>query len=105
MIAGITIFLRRVGLCTAAVVAAVICNSLAISAEPTKKSGYAIGPERCGSGSLSFPRLKIDMKEGFCAGIVASEDDGLEFPRSIVQIPGHEQFVISDMGEWNRKDG
>jgi glucose/arabinose dehydrogenase len=74
-------------------------------AEPERKSGYAIGAEQCGNRDMSFPRLRIDMKKGFCAGLVLSELDGLRFPRSIVQIPGHEQFVISDMGGWNRADG
>jgi hypothetical protein len=79
--------------------------ALALSSEPSKRSGYAIGTDRCGSGTLSFPRIQIDMKKGFCAGLVASEEDDLRFPRSIVQIPGREQFVISDMGGWNRTDG
>ncbi|WP_409363287.1 PQQ-dependent sugar dehydrogenase [Bradyrhizobium sp. AUGA SZCCT0042] len=87
---------------TIAVFTGAFC-SLALSSEI--RSGYAIGAERCGSGVLSFPRIQIDMKKGFCAGLVASEGDNLIFPRSIVQIPGREQFVISDMGGWNRTDG
>ncbi|MDH2384386.1 PQQ-dependent sugar dehydrogenase [Bradyrhizobium sp. CER78] len=75
------------------------------SSEPVRRSGYAVGSAQCGSGSLSFPRILIDMKRGFCAGLVASEDDGLQFPRSIVQIPGHEQFVVADMGGWGQADG
>jgi glucose/arabinose dehydrogenase len=73
--------------------------------EPVRKSGYAIGTEQCGSGDLAFPRLQIDMKSGFCAGLVASADDHLKFPRSIVQIPGHQLFVVSDMGGWGHTDG
>jgi hypothetical protein len=30
----------------------------------------------------------------------ASKEDGLQFPRSIIQVPGHDQFVIADMGAW-----
>ncbi|MFQ3459215.1 hypothetical protein PMN64_38690, partial [Bradyrhizobium sp. UFLA01-814] len=52
-----------------------------LGAEPIRKSGYAIGADRCGP----FPRIQIDMQRGFCAGLVASEDDGLQFPRSIIQ--------------------
>jgi len=85
--------------------AAALCASTARPAEPERKSGYAIGSEQCGGDGLSFPKIKIDMKKGFCAGLVVGEEDGLRFPRPIVQIPGHEQFVISDMGGWNRKDG
>ncbi|WOH80470.1 PQQ-dependent sugar dehydrogenase [Bradyrhizobium sp. BEA-2-5] len=72
-----------------------------LGAEPIRKSGYAIGADRCGP----FPRIQIDMQRGFCAGLVASEDDGLQFPRSIIQIPGHDLFVVVDMGGWNRTDG
>jgi glucose/arabinose dehydrogenase len=82
------------------------CSSFANSEEPGKRSGYAIGAEQCGTGALAFPRIQIDMKRGFCAGLVASDEDDMRFPRSIVQIPGHEQFVISDMGGgWGHKDG
>ncbi|MBI5262108.1 MAG: PQQ-dependent sugar dehydrogenase [Bradyrhizobium sp.] len=45
------------------------------------------------------------MKEGFCAGLVASAEDGLRFPRSIIQIPGHDLFVVADMGGWGHADG
>jgi glucose/arabinose dehydrogenase len=75
------------------------------SADTVKKSGYLLGEARCGSGALSFPKLQIGMKEGFCAGIVASEEDGLRFPRSIVQIPDQALFVVSDMGGWGAVNG
>jgi glucose/arabinose dehydrogenase len=75
------------------------------SAETLIKSGYAIGPEQCGADRLSFPRIRIDMKTGLCAGLVASRDDGLKFPRGIVQIPGRPDFVIADMGGWGHADG
>jgi glucose/arabinose dehydrogenase len=75
------------------------------SSEPVRKGGYALGSESCGSGDLAFPRLQIDMKQGFCAGLVASEEDKLRFPRSIVQVPGRELFVVADMGGWGHADG
>ncbi|MGV7218246.1 PQQ-dependent sugar dehydrogenase [Bradyrhizobium sp. UFLA05-112] len=75
------------------------------SSEPIRRSGYAIGTDTCGSGDLAFPRLKIDLRQGFCAGLVASEEDHLKFPRSIIQIPGHELFVVADMGGWGHTDG
>jgi hypothetical protein len=97
---------RRIKVALAvAILAAVHCVAPAGSSESNKKGDYALGPDRCGSGALSFPRLRIDMKAGFCAGLVASEEDRLKFPRSIVQIPGQEMFVIVDMGGWGRTDG
>ena len=79
-------------------------GSLAAS-DPVKKSGYALGTETCGSGDLAFPKVQIDMKAGFCAGLVASEEDHLKFPRSIIQVPGHDLFVVADMGGWGHADG
>ncbi|BAM90983.1 conserved exported hypothetical protein [Bradyrhizobium oligotrophicum S58] len=73
--------------------------------DATSRSGYALGAATCGDAPLAFPRLQIDMKAGFCAGLVASRDDGLRFPRGIVQIPGHQLFVVADMGGWGHDDG
>lgn len=75
------------------------------SSEPLRRSGYVIGAETCGNGDLAFPRIQIDMKAGFCAGLVASEADGLKFPRAIVQVPGRDLFVVADMGGWGHTDG
>ena len=74
-------------------------------AEVQRSSGYALGPELCGSAPLAFPRIPVDMKKGFCAGLVAGAQDGLRFPRGIVQIPGQRQFVVADMGGWGHSDG
>lgn len=74
-------------------------------AEPVRKSGYVIGADSCGSGDLAFPKLQIDMKAGLCAGLVASDEDHLKFPRSIIQLPGRDLFVVADMGGWGHTDG
>src|SRR5262249_30770052 len=68
---------------------------------PTVKSGYALSGGRCGAVPLAFPKLPIGMRPGYCAGLVASEDDGLVFPRSIVQVPDTRFFVVADMGGWS----
>jgi hypothetical protein len=58
-----------------ATIAAVLLGHVSLAAsEPVRKSGYAVGMETCGSGDLAFPRVQIDMKAGFCAGLVASEE-------------------------------
>ncbi len=87
-----------------ALLAAMLCGMPCCSAQ-SHKGGYALGAEQCGSGDLSFPRIQIDMKQGFCAGLVAGAEDGLKFPRSIIQIPGHQVFVVADMGGWGHTDG
>ncbi|MDF0515666.1 PQQ-dependent sugar dehydrogenase [Bradyrhizobium yuanmingense] len=89
----------------AAVWAAALLGLGPASSEPVRKSGYVIGTEACGSGDLAFPRIQIDMKAGFCAGLVASEEDRLKFPRSIVHVPGRGLLVVADMGGWGHTDG
>ena len=92
-------------LLAAVVVGALLGLTSGASSEPVRKSGYAIGTETCGSGDLAFPRIQIDMKAGFCAGLVASDEDHLKFPRSIIQVPGRDLFVVADMGGWGHADG
>ena len=65
------------------------------------KSGYAIAGEMCGTPPLAFPKIRIGMRPGYCAGLVASRDDGLVFPRTIVQVPDTRFFVVADMGGWS----
>lgn len=89
----------------AAVAGALFGLAPGASCEPVRRSGYVIGTETCGSGDLAFPKIQIDMKAGLCAGLVASEEDHLKFPRSIVQVPGRELFVVADMGGWGHTDG
>jgi hypothetical protein len=70
------------------------------------KSGYVLTADRCGEGSVGFPKLQIGMRPGYCAGLVASKADGLVFPRSILSIPGTSLFVVADMGaDWSPKQG
>lgn len=70
-------------------------------AQSAKLSGYALGTETCGA----FPKLPIAMRPGYCAGLVASKEDGLIFPRTIVQVPDTRFFVIADMGGWDPERG
>ncbi len=75
------------------------------TASARKLSGYAVNDETCGEGSLKFPKVKVGMRAGFCTGIVASSQDGLKFPRSIVQIPNSKLYVVADMGGWGENLG
>jgi glucose/arabinose dehydrogenase len=107
-------FPRRalVGLCMAVLLACVQEHQLLVTpgiAQPAaeqpagtpRKSGYALGVDKCGTAPMAFPKLRIGMRPGYCAGLVASREDGLNFPRSIVQVPGARQFVVADMGGWS----
>lgn len=64
---------------------------------------YAAGPQSCGEGDMMFPALKIGMKKGMCAGIVAVDKDGLKLPRNILQLPGRNLFVVTDFGSFDGK--
>jgi glucose/arabinose dehydrogenase len=74
-------------------------------AETVHKGGYELTELQCGQAPNAFPKLRIGMRDGYCAGLVASAEDGLIFPRSILQIPGRRQFVVADMGSWNPDQG
>ncbi|AMN42052.1 glucose/sorbosone dehydrogenase [Rhodoplanes sp. Z2-YC6860] len=74
-------------------------------AQAPKPGRYATGAERCGAAPYDYPKLRIGTRAGYCAGLAASRDDGLQFPRSIVQIPGHDLFVVADMGAWGAFKG
>jgi glucose/arabinose dehydrogenase len=74
-------------------------------AGPNKKSGYLVGEGRCGEAPLAFPKIRLGMRPGYCAGLVASKEDKLEFPRSIVQIPDSRLFVAADMNGWQPAKG
>jgi glucose/arabinose dehydrogenase len=67
-------------------------------ASPIIKSGYTLGQEICGQAPMVFPKVRLGMQPGYCAGLVASKEDGLVFPRSIVQVPNSNLFVVADMG-------
>ena len=82
---------------------ALVCGPT--DAQTVRPGGYTIGSETCGRGPFAFPRLRIGLRDGYCAGMVASAEDGLQFPRSIIQIPGHALFVVADMGGWVRSKG
>lgn len=84
------------------VIAALLLVMLDLAAQAQSlESGYRLDGTRCGEGPLAFPRLPIGVRAGMCAGLVASREDGLVFPRSLVQVPGTRFLVVADMGGWS----
>ena len=79
--------------------------ALIAAAGPARAQGrgesYALGAGQCGP----FPKLRITLQPGYCAGLVAGREDGLIFPRTIVQVPDTRFFVVADMGGWDPKQG
>lgn len=88
-----------VSLCAALIAAGFAGSPQSVLAQV--RSGYALSAEKCGG----FPKLRITMRAGYCAGLVASKDDGLIFPRTLVQVPDTRFFVVADMGGWEPKKG
>ena len=88
-----------------AILAAAPAGSPQSASAQALKSGYALSAETCGAGALAFPKLRITLRPGYCAGLVASKDDGLIFPRTLVQVPGARFLVVADMGGWDQKRG
>jgi glucose/arabinose dehydrogenase len=95
---------QRVSICITLVMAALTGPPQTVHAQALK-SGYALSAEMCGAGALAFPKLRITMRPGYCAGLVASKDDGLVFPRTIAQVPDARFLVVADMGGWEPKRG
>ena len=62
-------------------------------------SGYATEGQCAG-----FPRLPLKTPEGWCAGLVADERDGLRMPRRLLEL-SPDRFWITDMGNWEPKQG
>jgi len=85
---------------------AAIGSASAHAAEIAHIDGYAVDRDvLCGVAPDAYPKLRIGMREGYCAGLVAGKDDGLIFPRTIVQVPGRKEFVVADMGSWTPAHG
>jgi glucose/arabinose dehydrogenase len=62
-------------------------------------SGYATAGQCAG-----YPRLPLKTPDGWCAGLVADERDGLRMPRRVLELEP-DRFWITDMGNWEPKQG
>jgi glucose/arabinose dehydrogenase len=91
--------------CSFVAAAAIVLAIQPSIAAPATPGGYAAGPDLCGTAPNAFPAVRIGMRAGTCAGLVATEADGLIFPRSILQIPGDDKFVVADMVGWGSLSG
>lgn len=75
------------------------------------KSGYLYDPQD--KSCDGYPRVMVETMPGTCLGMVLPRDRALDAatqkgfvkPRTIVQIPKTNQFLVVDMGGWNPKNG
>lgn len=91
------------------------CTTVGLRAPAGKtvldKSGYVYDPldQSCDG----FPRVMVETAPGTCLGMVLPRDrainpvtgKSLVMPRTIVQIPGTKDFIITDMGGWRKNNG
>lgn len=84
-----------------------------LSAQKTvlDKSGYLYDPkDRSCDG---FPRLQVETMPGTCLGLVLPRDRAMDadskkpfiMPRTILQLPGTAEFLVTDMGGWKDNNG
>lgn len=67
-------------------------------------SGYLYTPADTSCGG--YPALKVQTQAGTCLGLVVSQNDfKFIMPRTILAIPGTEDFFIVDMGGWAPRRG
>ena len=110
----------RVLLCLAVSFSLIGCESIskfsgergvAASGQRLDKSGYSYDPEdRSCDG---YPRLKVETAPGTCLGLVLARDRAVDattkksfvMPRTIVQIPNSDDFLVVDMGGWKKDNG
>ena len=69
----------------------------------TYSASYPISESTCDG----YPQAKIGTQQGTCIGIIAQANDQIKWrkPRRIVQVSDTQQFIITDMGGWNRGRG
>ncbi|XGC80039.1 L-sorbosone dehydrogenase [Bdellovibrio bacteriovorus] len=75
------------------------------------KSGYLYDP--LDTSCDGYPRVQVETLPGTCLGLVLPRDRALDRatdkgfikPRTIVQIPGSQNFLVVDMGGWAPKNG
>lgn len=79
-----------------------VCAGLmALPGEALAQGRYApIKGETCGG----YPRIQIETIDGMCAGLVLQSPGGkgnMRLPRTMLQLPGANDWLISDLGGWN----
>lgn len=64
---------------------------------------YPVSEQSCDG----YPQAQVGTAENVCVGVVAqgTKAYGWKKPRRIVQVPGKRQFLITDMGGWERGRG
>jgi len=82
------------------------------SGKKVDASGYEYDPSDTSCGG--FPKLKVQTQSGTCLGLVLPQDQipmgsgnkrVMRMPRTIVQVPGSDDFLVMDMGGWAPKIG
>lgn len=81
----------------------ILCLISIILSQICFAKGYPVADTLCDG----YPRASIGTKKGVCIGVVAQQSEQVKWvkPRRIVQVTNTKQFIITDMGGWNRGKG
>ena len=75
-----------------------------VAVAPHFPSAAAASAYRSEGTCAGFPRVALQVPEGWCAGLVADAASGLRFPRRVLEVsPG--RFWLVDMGSWEAGKG
>jgi hypothetical protein len=70
-------------------------------------TAYAGSYTTTGSLCGGLPQVAVETMDGTCMGLViqSGPDAKLKKPRKIIQVPGKDAFLITDMGGWKKGRG
>ena len=67
-------------------------------------SAHATVPYATAGTCAGFPRIALQVPDGWCLALVADASSGLRFPRRVIEVaPG--RYWLADMGSWEPKRG
>jgi glucose/arabinose dehydrogenase len=52
-----------------------------------------------------YPKVTIGLAPGMCAGLVVPRTRNLRLPRTLAQIPGTDDWLVTDLGGWGTRAG
>jgi hypothetical protein len=88
-----------------------ILSALVLASGPMVADASSSQPYLSSGTCDGFPRARIDMAEGFCAGIVMTPKSGefrgrqVKTPRMLLQLEGEGRWLLTDLGSWTAGRG
>ena len=67
-------------------------------------SAHAASPYATSGTCAGFPRIALQVPDGWCLALVADASSGLRFPRRVIEV-ARGRYWLADMGSWEPKHG